>query len=109
MLISAFLTEIPVYYYVVISGILFAFGLFAVITRRNAVVALMGIELMLNAANINLVAFSQYDKTFLAGQMTAIFVIALAAAEAAIGLAIVLNIYDRFRTVNLDEIDTMKE
>lgn len=109
MLISAFLTEIPVYYYVVISGILFAFGLYAVITRRNAVVALMGIELMLNAANINLVAFSQYDKTFLSGQMTAIFVIALAAAEAAIGLAIVLNVYDRFRTVNLDEINTMKE
>lgn len=109
MLISALLTEIPVYYYVVISAVLFAFGLFAVITRRNAVAALMGIELMLNAANINLVAFSQYDKTLLSGQMTAIFVIALAAAEAAIGLAIVLNIYDRFRTVNLDEIDTMKE
>jgi NADH-quinone oxidoreductase subunit K len=109
MLISAFLTEIPVYYYVVISGILFAFGLYAVITRRNAVVALMGVELMLNAANINLVAFSQYDKMFLSGQMTAIFVIALAAAEAAIGLAIVLNVYDRFRTVNLDDIDTMKE
>jgi NADH-quinone oxidoreductase subunit K len=109
MLISAFLTEIPVYYYVVISGILFAFGLYAVITRRNAVVALMGVELMLNAANINLVAFSQYDKTFLAGQMTAVFVVALAAAEAAIGLAIVLNVYDRFRTVNLDEINTMKE
>lgn len=109
MLISALLTEIPVYYYVVISGILFAFGLYAVITRRNAVVALMGVELMLNAANINLVAFSQYDKMFLSGQMTALFVIALAAAEAAIGLAIVLNVYDRFRTVNLDEIDTMKE
>lgn len=103
------LSEIPIHYYLVISGILFAMGVYAVITRRNAVVVLMGIELMLNAANINLVAFAQYDKVNLSGQMATLFVIALAAAEAAIALAIVLNIYERYRTVNLDEIDSMKE
>ena len=101
--------NIPLAHYLYLSAMLFSLGLFGIITRRNAVVVLMGVELILNAANINLIAFSQYDKIQLDGQMGAIFVIVLAAAEAAVALAIVLNIYDRFRTVNLDEADTMRE
>ncbi|MFN3393965.1 MAG: NADH-quinone oxidoreductase subunit NuoK, partial [Candidatus Thermochlorobacter sp.] len=81
---------------------------FGVMTRKNAVVALMGVELILNAANLNLIAFSKYTGT-MNGVMFSVFVIVLAAAEAAIALAIVLNIYSTFRTVDLSEIDTMRE
>lgn len=100
--------EIGLNHYLVLSAILFSLGLFGVMTRKNAVVALMGIELILNAANLNLIAFSKYTGT-MNGMMFSIFVIVLAAAEAAIALAIVLNIYATFRTVDLSEIDTMRE
>jgi NADH-quinone oxidoreductase subunit K len=96
-------------HFLVLSGLLFSLGLFAVITRRNAVMVLMGIELILNAANINFVAFSRYVANSLEGQAVAIFVIILAAAEAAIALAIVLNIYQNFNTVNVDEINELKD
>jgi NADH-quinone oxidoreductase subunit K len=96
-------------HYLVVSGILFSLGIFAVITRRNAILVLMGIELILNSANINFIAFSRYGGVNLDGQMAAIFVIILAAAEAAVALAIVLNIYKNFQTVNVDEINKMKE
>jgi NADH-quinone oxidoreductase subunit K len=96
-------------HYLVVSGILFSLGIFAVITRRNAILVLMGIELILNSANINFIAFSRYGGVNLDGQMVAIFVIILAAAEAAVALAIVLNIYKNFQTVNVDEINRMKE
>ncbi|OFY63772.1 MAG: NADH-quinone oxidoreductase subunit K [Bacteroidetes bacterium RIFCSPLOWO2_02_FULL_36_8] len=99
---------IPLQHFLYISIILFSLGVYAILTKRNTIVVLMGVELILNSANINLVAFSQYDPQLLQGQMLAIFVIVLAAAEAAVGLAIILNIYDKFRTVNLDELDTMK-
>jgi NADH-quinone oxidoreductase subunit K len=69
----------------------------------------MGIELILNAANINLIAFARYGGVNLDGQVAAMFVIALAAAEAAVALAIVLNIYHRFQTVNIDEVSSLKE
>ena len=92
----------------VISGILFSLGLFAVLTRRNAVMVLMGIELILNAANINFVAFSRYVANSLEGQAVAVFVIILAAAEAAIALAIVLNIYQNFNTVNVDDVNELR-
>jgi NADH-quinone oxidoreductase subunit K len=95
-------------HYLTISAILFALGLFGIMTRRNAVVVLMGVELILNAANINLIAFSRYNGN-ISGVMFSIFVIILAAAEAAVSLAIVLNIYATFRTVNVDQIDTMRE
>ena len=78
-------------------------------TRRNAILVLMGIELILNAANINLIAFARYGGVNLDGQVAAMFVIALAAAEAAVALAIVLNIYHRFQTVNIDEVSSLKE
>ncbi len=96
-------------HFLVISAILFSLGLLAVVTRRNAILVLMGIELILNAANINFIAFSRYGGADLSGQVVAIFVIILAAAEAAVALAIVLNIYKNFLTVNVDQIDRMKE
>lgn len=96
-------------HFLFISSILFSLGIFGIITRKNAVMVLMGIELMLNAANINFIAFAKYGNFGLQGQIMALFVIVLAAAEAAIALAIVLNIYKTFSTVNVDEIDTLKD
>jgi len=96
-------------HFLIVSSILFCLGLFGIVTRKNAVMVLMGIELILNAANINFVAFSRYGNFGYNGQLMALFVIILAAAEAAIALAIVLNIYKTFHTVNVDEIDRMKE
>ena len=96
-------------HFLIVSTILFAFGIFGIVTRKNAVMVLMGIELVLNAANINFVAFARYGSFGYNGQVMALFVIVLAAAEAAIALAIVLNIYKTFTTVNVDEINRMKE
>lgn len=96
-------------HFLLISAILFSLGVYAVITRRNAIMVLMGIELILNSANINFLAFSRYGGMNIEGQMAAIFVIILAAAEAAVALAIVLNIYKRFNTVNVDEISLLKD
>ncbi len=96
-------------HFLVVSSLLFGLGLFAVVTRRNAIMILMGIELILNAANINFIAFSKYGNIGLDGHVIAIFVIILAAAEAAIALAIILNIYNNFKTVNADEVDSLKE
>jgi len=96
-------------HFLIVSSILFCLGIFGIVTRKNAVMVLMGIELILNAANINFVAFSRYGNFGYNGQLMALFVIILAAAEAAIALAIVLNIYKTFATVNVDEIDRLKE
>lgn len=100
---------VGLYHYLFISTILFALGIFAIITRKNAIMVLMGIELILNAANINFVAFARYGNFGFQGQLMALFVVILAAAEAAIALAIVLNIYKVFSSVNVDEIDRLKE
>ena len=96
-------------HFLFVSSILFSLGIFGIVTRRNAVMLLMGIELMLNASNINFIAFAKYGNFGLQGQIMALFIIVLAAAEAAIALAIVLNIYKTFSTVNVDEIDTLKD
>lgn len=96
-------------HYLILSAILFTFGLFGVITRKNAIMVLMGLELILNSANINFIAFSKFGGLNIDGQIAAIFVIILAAAEAAIALAIVLNIYQNYKHVNIDEIDKLKE
>ncbi|MCK5086076.1 MAG: NADH-quinone oxidoreductase subunit NuoK [Melioribacteraceae bacterium] len=101
--------EVGLTHFLVVSTALFSFGIFAIVTRKNAIMVLMGIELILNAANINFVAFSRYGNFGLNGQIMALFVIILAAAEAAIALAIVLNIYKTFNNVNVDEIDKLKE
>jgi NADH-quinone oxidoreductase subunit K len=96
-------------HFLIVSAILFSLGIFGIVTRKNAVMVLMGIELVLNSANINFVAFSRFGNYGLGGQAIALFVIVLAAAEAAIALAIVLNIYKTFANVNVDEIDHLKE
>jgi NADH-quinone oxidoreductase subunit K len=96
-------------HYLIVSALLFSFGIYGVVTRKNAVLVLMGIELILNAANINFVAFSYFVHDVMSGQVAALFVIILAAAESAIALAIVLNIYKTFNKVNVDEIDRMRE
>ncbi len=101
--------QVGLIHFLVVGALLFSMGLFAVITRRNAIMMLMGIELILNSANINFIAFSRYAGMRLDGQAIAVFVIVLAAAEAAVALAIVLNIYQRFSTVNVDEISKLKE
>ncbi|HLK10931.1 MAG TPA: NADH-quinone oxidoreductase subunit NuoK [Candidatus Binatia bacterium] len=95
-------------HFVVLAAILFALGLFCVVTRRNALGILMGIELILNSANVNYVAFARYAQTGYDGQIFAIFVIMLAAAEAAIGLAIVLGIYRSFETIDVEATDRLR-
>mgnify|MGYP000287456949 FL=1 len=96
-------------HYLVVSTLLFALGLYGVLTRRNAVAILMGIELMLNAANVNFVAFTKFvDPTFVRGHVAALIVITLAACEAVVGLALVLNAYRHLETVNVDQVDLMK-
>jgi NADH:ubiquinone oxidoreductase subunit K len=96
-------------HYLVVAALLFALGLFAVVTRRNSVTILMGVELMLNAANINLVAFNKYAAPgAMQGQVFALIVITLAACEAAVGLALVLAAYRTLETVYVDEINIMK-
>lgn len=95
-------------HYLVISAALFSLGLMGVLTRKNAVNVLMGIELILNSANLNLVAFSRFSAGSLSGQVFAVFIIVIAAAEAAVGLAIVLSMYRLLNSVNLDKADTLK-
>ncbi len=95
-------------HYLVISAALFSLGIMCVLTRKNAVNVLMGVELILNSANLNLVAFSRYSAANLNGQIFAIFIIVIAAAEAAVALAIVLSMYRLVKTVNLDRADTLK-
>ena len=99
---------IPLQGYLVIASILFALGLFCVMTRRNAVTILMGIELILNSANINFIAFARYCAPDIQGHVFAMFVIIMAAAEAAIALAIVLNLYQRVHSIDVDEVDMLR-
>ena len=93
--------------YLLLSGIVFCTGLFGILVRRNALMFLMSIELMLNAANINLVAFSHYWGN-LTGQVFSLFVIALAAAEVAIGIGIILVLYRNFEDIDVTEAATMR-
>ena len=96
-------------HYLILSVILFSIGLYGVIVKRNAVVILMCIEIMLNAVNISLVAFSRYVvPLMLTGQVFAIFVIAVAAAEAAVGIAIIITIYRNRDSINVDKFDITK-
>ena len=94
-------------HYLILSTIVFSIGVVGVLTRRNVIIILMSIELMLNSVNLNLIAFSDrlQDQT---GQVFAIFVITIAAAEAAVGLGIVISLFRNKETVNVDEIDLMK-
>ncbi|AKD03630.1 NADH-quinone oxidoreductase subunit NuoK [Pontibacter korlensis] len=101
--------NIPLEHILLLSAVLFSIGILAVISKRHAVVVLMGIELIFNAANLNLVAFSRHDPQLLQGQMFSLFVILVAAAEAAVALAIVLRVYQYFKTANLSEVVTKEQ
>ena len=101
--------EVGLNHYLVVSTLLFSMGIYAIVTRKNAILVLMGVELILNSANINFIAFTRFGNFGLQGHLIALFVIALAAAEAAIALAIVLNIYKTLSTVNIDEVDSLKD
>lgn len=97
------------FWYLSLAAILFAIGMFGVITRRNAIGILMSLELMFNAANINLVTFNKYvANDALVGQMYAIFVIVVAAAEAVVGLAIVMVLYRQYHGIETDNVNIMK-
>ena len=100
---------VPLEWYLGLSAVLFCIGVFGVLSRRNAIGILMGIELMLNAANINLVAFGRFiHPTVLTGQVFAVFVITVAAAEAAVGLAIIISVYRNIAHINADKINVMR-
>jgi NADH-quinone oxidoreductase subunit K len=100
--------EIGLNHYLLVGLLVFLAGLFTVLTRRNAIGVLMGVELVLNSANINYIAFSRFGSGGYEGQIFSIFVIMLAAAEAAIGLAIVLGIYRKFKTIDVEEVDSLR-
>ena len=96
-------------HFLAVGALLFGFGLVTVATRRNAVAVLMGVELLLNGANVNFVAFNHYVVGGIAGQVFALFVIVLAAAEAAVGLAIVLSIFQTFKSIDVRFADLLRE
>lgn len=100
---------IPLTWYLILAAALFCLGFYGALSRRNAIAVLMGVELMLNAVNINLVAFNRFVTPLLVtGQVFAIFVLAVAAAEAAVGLALIIAIYRSRDSVNLEDADLMK-
>ena len=103
------MSSVPISAYLALALILFCIGLYGALSKRNTIIVLISIELMLNAVNINLVAFSKLGvATSINGQIFALFTMAVAAAEAAIGLAILIALYRNRKTVNIDEMDTMK-
>ena len=107
---GSILTDIGLTHYLMLSAVLFTMGVVVIMTRRNGIAILMGIEMMLNAAGINFVAFNKYSAPErLDGQIFTVFIILLAVAEAAAALAIVLNIYHQMNSIRLDEADALKE
>ena len=103
--------QVPLSWYLIVAALLFCIGLYGVLSRRNAIGILMGVELMLNAVNVNLVAFWRYVEAVrgtVAGQVFAIIVITVAAAEAAVGLALIIAIYRTRRTVDVTDADLLK-
>lgn len=98
---------IPITYYLILAGILFTIGALGVIARRNAIVVFMSLELMFNAANLVFIAFAAYHKV-LFGQIFVFFIMAVAAAEVAVGLAIIVMIFRTKKSINVDEMDALK-
>ncbi len=101
--------EIPLQYFLIISTLMFFIGIYGFLTRRNLITMLMSTELILNSVNINFVAFNRYlypDQ--LQGHFFSIFIIAIAAAEASLAIAIIINIYRRINNINVEEVDEMK-
>ena len=101
---------IPLYYYLIFSALLFSIGLAGALTRRNAILVLIGVELMLNAANLNFIAFWRFSENpeALSGVMFVIFSIGIAAAEAAVGLALIIAIYRHYKTTSLENVNSLK-
>ena len=102
-----FITEVGLNHYLILSAILFALGMIGVLLRRNAIVMLMSIELMLNAVNLSFIAFSKFNKN-IDGQIMVFFVMTIAAAEAAVGLALAVSIFKRFKEVNIRFFEHLK-
>jgi len=100
---------IPTTHFLIVSAALFCIGLYAVLTRRNAILVLVGIELMINAAVLNLVAFGRFDQDGYGGQVFGLFAIVLAAAGVTVALAIVLNVYKYYKTINPRDIHRLKD
>ncbi|MBV6395983.1 MAG: NADH-quinone oxidoreductase subunit K [Anaerolineales bacterium] len=98
---------VPVNYYIILSAILFTLGALGVLVRRNPLIMFMSIELMLNAANLAMVAFSSVNHSF-SGQIFVFFVIAVAAAEVAVGLALIVQIFKSKHTINVDDVNSLK-
>jgi NADH-quinone oxidoreductase subunit K len=94
--------------YLILGAFLFTIGVVLVLVKRNVIMILIGIELIFNASNLNLVAFSHWDASQLQGQSMSLFVMVIAAAEAAVALAILVQVYRYFQTANLDEINSLK-
>ncbi len=94
--------------YLVIGVILFAFGMFGILTRKNAISVLLGFELIMNAAGLNFAAFSHFTDRTIHGQVVTLFIIALAAAESVVILALIIAVYQKMNTVQIDEIDSLK-
>lgn len=105
----AALAHVGLKHYLIIAGILFSLGIYIVLTRRNAISILLGVELILNSAGLNYVVFSHFSSGGVAGQIYTIFIIMLAAAESAVGLAIVLAIYQLFHTIDVEATETLKD
>ena len=95
--------------YLVVAAILLSLGVFGVITRRNGIAVLMGVELILNAANVNFIAFSRFGGMNFDGHVFGMLVIVMAAAEAAVALAIIINIYNNMNTINVDQASQLKQ
>ena len=98
---------VPIHYYIILSAILFTIGTLGVLIRRNALIIFMSVELMLNAANLAMVAFSSVLESF-SGQIFVFFVIAVAAAEVAVGLALIVEIFKSKRSIDVDQMNSMK-
>jgi NADH:ubiquinone oxidoreductase subunit K len=103
------MTELTLTHFLILGAFLFACGVLCIVTKRNAIGILMGVELLLNAANVNFVAYARYNSAFrLEGQVFALMVIVLAAGEAAVALAIILNFYNNHATVDVDKAEDLK-
>jgi NADH:ubiquinone oxidoreductase subunit K len=100
---------IPLEHYLYLSAFLFSIGLIVILIKRNAIMVLLGIELLLNATNLNLVAFNKFNPAMLTGQMFALFVIVVAVSEAAVGLAIILRVYKYYQTSVPDQLTELKD
>lgn len=103
------ISNIPIHYFLVVSTIMFFVGIYGFLTRRNLITMLMSVELILNSVNINFVVFNRYlYPDGLHGHFFSIFIIAVAACEAAVAIAIIINIYRRFTTINVEDVSEMK-